>query len=421
LKAKLTRRQFLRRSLTSAAGLGLAVGAVESGRKGLDLLELHRTWEAAARPNAWFLASQADRLLRLTLGSSFAPEQWPLERAAQREALTALDHVVNDLDVRQLRLGVRWSRAVDGAGRVDLGAYRPFIDRCLKSGVDVCLNVGPVRTFRWPEEHVPQAVLESLDDVPATGATFGLQTPLAGAALAYLERLLDALREDYGPAAIRGVQIENEPFYPLGRRRWRMSPAYLEAVAGRVDAAFPDAEVLVTSAGRLDLHSVRDLFIRLLGSNPRFAGRLVSGFDYHYKTPLRDSFPVIRYFDQIAYARPFAPSCEENIRDARAIGFRIEVTEGQAEPYEQFSAPGNSAKDFRFLLLRCLDRVLDPRQPALIRIWGVEELAKKMLRGALTDEHRQIIDLIQTVNARPAPAGRRPRNGTDGLRPEGVD
>ena len=39
-------------------------------------------------------------------------------------------------------------------------------------------------------------------------------------------------------------------------------------------------------------------------------------------------------------------------------------------------------------------------QPALVRLWGVEELVKKMMRGELTEEHRRIIELIQTVNDR---------------------
>jgi hypothetical protein len=136
----------------------------------------------------------------------------------------------------------------------------------------------------------------------------------------------------------------------------------------------------------------------MIARDQRAAGRLVSGFDFHYRTPLRDSFPVVRHFDQLAYATPFAPTTEAHIRDSRTLGFRIEVTEAQAEPYEQFTRPGNSAKDFRYVLLRCLDKVLDPEAPALIRIWGVEELAKKLLRGTATDEHRQIVELIQAIN-----------------------
>jgi hypothetical protein len=114
---------------------------------------------------------------------------------------------------------------------------------------------------------------------------------------------------------------------------------------------------------------------------------------------MRDSVPIVRYFDQLAYARPLAPGLAEHQREARMLGFRIEVTEGQAEPYGKFTEPGNSARDFRFLLLRCLEKVLDPSAPKLLRIWGVEELTKHMLRNELTREHHQIIEMIQTINA----------------------
>jgi hypothetical protein len=195
------------------------------------------------------------------------------------------------------------------------------------------------------------------------------------------------------------VQVENEPYYELGQHRWRFSSGYLEQVAQLMRAGFPEASILLTSAGRLHLHIIRDLFIRLLAMDDNWSGRLVSGFDFHYKTPLRDSYPLVRHFDQLSYARPFAPSTAEHIRDSRDVGFRIEVTEGQAEPYSYLTSPGNSATDLRFLILRLMDKVLDPQAPALIRLWGVEELAKRFLRGEATDEHRQMLEIIQTVNA----------------------
>ncbi len=380
-------------------GVGLTVGAVEAGRKGWALYEQHETWAEASRPNDEFLARHARDLSRLTLGASFAPEQWRLDAESQHDALDALALVIGELGLRQLRLGIRWRRAVGANGVIDLTAYAPYIERCLESGATVCLNVGPIRTFRWPEEHVPDAVLDSLPRVPAKGASIGPDDPLAVAALDYLDRLLDRLRTEYGPTAFASIQVENEPFYRFPPRDWRLSPSYLQQVARHIDAAYPDADLLVTSAGRLDLRAIRELFAALTASEPRFAGRLVSGFDFHYQTPYRDSLPVVRYFDQIAYARPFTATPEQNLRWARADGYRIEVTEGQAEPYGHLQEPGNSAKHLRFLLLRCLDRVLDPRAPALIRLWGAEELAKKRQRHELTSEHRAIIELLQAVNA----------------------
>jgi hypothetical protein len=389
----LSRRDFLKRAVTLGA-FAAGFGAIPAARKAGDLWQQHQAWAEASRPNAEFFDRHAVDLARLTLGGSFAPEQWPRDEAGQRRALTALDLSVRELGTRQLRLGLRWNRVAPGA-EVDLTPYRPYLDYCFANGVDLCLNLGPIRVFRWPEEHLPAGLT-----LPPEGSTIDLGSPLADAALDYLNRLLVALRGEYGATldTVRLVQVENEPFFALGARRWRLSQDYVAAVAHAVSAAMPHAGLLVTSAGRLNLEEVRRLFLRLQAEEPRLAGRLVTGFDFHYKTPLRDSYPVVRYFDQIAYGGAFVAGPTRHVWDSRDLGFAIEVSEAQAEPYGKFQTPGNSARDFRFLLLRCLDKVLDPQLPALIRLWGLERLSERMLGGDLTAEHRDIIQIIQTVN-----------------------
>jgi hypothetical protein len=398
----MSRRVFMSRALAlgaTAAGLG----AYEAARQGLSLLDQHQAWQEASRPNEDFLGRHARDLDRLTLGASFAPEQFRWTRGSQQEAMAALQFALHELGITKLRLGLRWNRSVDARGSIDLRYYHRTLERCLAANADICLNPGPVRVFRWPEEHVPAFVLAGLSSKPPRDATIRLGDPLAEAALAHLESLLGRLQGDYGEDLSRRVdmvQVENEPFYELGEHRWRFSLPYLAEVARRLDAVYPEASVLVTSAGRLHLDLVRDTLVHIAAREPRFQGRLVSGFDFHFKTPLRDSFPIVRHFDQISYARPFAPSTASHIREARALGFRIEVTEGQAEPYGHMTTPGNSARDFRFMLLRLLSKVLDPNAPAVIRIWGVEELAKRFIRGEANAEHRQILELVQAINGK---------------------
>lgn len=394
---------FTRRQLLVGAGrFGAFLTAFELARKSMGLVEQHRTWQAAAEGNDAFFQRNEARLRDFELGGSFAPEQWPLDAAGQRAALAGLDLAVRELHVRRMRLGIRWSRVDRGRRGIDLSPYRPLLDYCFSNGVAVCLNPGPIRTFRWPEEHVPTRVLTSLSEVPTTGATISPSSPLAQAALSYLERLLEALENAYDAAALRSIEIvqaENEPFYPLGEHAWVLGPAYLQTVAHRLHAAFPWAGVMLTTAGRLNMTAIRDVLFALKQADSSYAGKLVSGFDFHYRTPNRDSYPIIRYFDQITYARPGVAGTNDNIADSRLVGYRIEVTEGQMEPYGHFQQPGNSATDLRYMLQRCIDHVLDPEQPALVRLWGIEELVKKMLTGALTNEHRQIIGLIQRVNS----------------------
>lgn len=399
----MSRRQVLRAGAAAAFAAGF--GGIEAVRKAWDLYEQHATWAEASRPNSDFFAGHAADLARLSLGGSFSPEVWGDEAP---RALRGLDLAVRELGVRQLRLGLRWSRIEARQGVIELAPYRPFLDYCFESRVELCLNVGPVRVFRYPEEHVPGWVFDGSAEKPAPGSIIDTEAALARSALAYADRLLEALKREYGASlgAVSSIQIENEPFFPLGPSRWRFRPDYLAALAGRVRAALPGAGLLVTSAGRLDLDFIRDLFASLRREG--WPGRLVSGFDFHYKTPLRDSFPIIRHFDQVAYAVPFAPTLARHVWDSRDLGFEIEVSEGQAEPYGQFESPGNSARDFRFMILRCLDKVLDPERPALIRVWGIEYLTGRMLAGDLSEQHRDIIEIIQTVNGVPTAGERRP-------------
>jgi hypothetical protein len=392
-----SRRQFLATSLRSVGGVGLAVAGVDLARQGIDLREQQKTWAEASRSNESFFQRHAYDLNRLTLGASFAPEQWSTRPEGYQEATRALRTVIEDLNLRQIRLGLRWNRSLNEADQIDLRRYHPFLEYCLSQGAEVCLNVGPIKTFRWPEEHPPRNVISSLERIPPAEALIYPWDPLGTQALDYLGRLTAQLQSSYG-SAFSSIQIENEPYFAFGIHKWRLSQAYMLQAAQTVLEAFPETRLLVTSSGRLNLGSIKDLFLSLLARDRSLVGRLVSGFDYYYKSPVRDSESIIRHFDPISYAKPFTTSCEGHINDSRVIGFSIEVTEAQAEPYGKFTTPGNSVKDLRYVILRCLDKVLDSRQPALIRLWGVEELVKRMQRGALTDDHRQMIEIIRVIN-----------------------
>ena len=395
-----TRRDFLRHSF-ALGGFLAAGGGLELGGTLAQFIQQKDTWAEASRPTDQFFARHADDLNRLTLGASFAPEQFGYRRCRD-QALNALELAVHELGMKQIRLGLRWDRTAQSNGSIDLSFYAPFLDYCFANDVEVCLNTGPIRVFRWPEEHVPNSVLRSLPRLPASGTTVSLDEPLAQAGLQHVERLYEALQREYGTAlaAVTSVQTENEAYYPLGDHRWVMSQPYMAALAERAQAALPDAKLLVTTAARLNIAAVRELFETLLRDEPSRAGRLISGFDLHYETPQRASYPVIRYLDPVSYAVPFAASLAQNVWDSRDLGYSIEVTEGQMEPFGQFQSPGNSARDLRFLILRTLDKVLDPQRPALIRLWGIELLTQHMQRKDLTAQHHEMIDIIRRINGR---------------------
>ena len=57
------------------------------------------------------------------------------------------------------------------------------------------------------------------------------------------------------------------------------------------------------------------------------------------------------------------------------------------------------------MLLRLAEKALDPRERSVLRIWGVEAMAKKALAKQTTAEHDQIFDLIRRLTSRPGDAG----------------
>jgi hypothetical protein len=399
----LSRRDLLFTLASGTAGFGAAV----SGARGWGLLQAYLdqedAWEEATRPNDEFIARHAANLQRLSFGTSFAAEMWHDDARGRRDALWGLGFALRDLGIHRVRLGIRWRSTVEKDGSINLSSIRPVLDRCLAAGADVCLNVGAIRTFRYPEEYVPPAVFSSLKQPPPPRSVIHPSNELAGHALDYLKRLLDALEGEYGRGIplIRSVQVENEPFHELGHNQWIMSPAYLATQMRMLDEVMPGVQVLMNSAGRRNLESIRRTCAAVIAADPSWRGRLVSGFDFYFRSPDRARSTLGRYFDPITYGGAFSASCESQIEAARDLGFRIEVTEGQAEPFGVYDSPGNSVTDFRYLVIRCLDKVFDRRQPALLRIWGIEELAKKAQHGLLNDEHRQIISLIQAVNSVP--------------------
>jgi hypothetical protein len=217
----------------------------------------------------------------------------------------------------------------------------------------------------------------------------------------YLDQLLERLISEYGNqiTQMAAVQPENESFQGFDQQGWRVSSEYMRNLVHELNRRLPDVPIIVTSAGRPALNEICDLFSELLQDRARFPAGLVSGFDYYYSTPRHNQIPFHRYLDPIALAfdLPSAKTCADNLRDARAIGFGIEVSEAQAEPYAHVTGPGNSAQDYRFMLLRCAAKVLDPLQTSILRIWGVEEMAKKALSGQTNDQHQAIFDLTRRL------------------------
>jgi hypothetical protein len=181
----------------------------------------------------------------MIIGCSFSPEMFRQEK----EALDALKLVVNEFHIKDIRLGIRWNRAVDSAGKAHVGYYRRFIDYCIREKANICLNVGPIKTFRWPEQHVPQFVTENIENIAPKSGIISLQDEIAQEALDYLNDLLEILKREYGKnkKTFSAIQPENEPFVKFGTYRWTMSDEYLKNVLKLIRGYFPEPDILLNS------------------------------------------------------------------------------------------------------------------------------------------------------------------------------
>lgn len=351
--------------------------------------------------NDSFISKYRPRLNKVELGCSFSPEQWTDSEISSGRALLALNIIINQLNIRQIRLGLRWDKIVDENGQLSLKYYKPFLDYCILNKVDICLNIGPIKTFRWPEQHVPNKVLNSLSKIPKKGAKIILSSELGIVASEYINSLGDLLKIDYGTYElnmIKTIQIENEPYFKFGKYEWYSTDLYLYHLITNISQKFPNAGIMLNSAGRLNIQQILHMFQYLNNKQLNTYPQLTLGYDYYYKYPTFYNIPLLNILDNIILSYPWNVSCLKLLNIVNTLKFNLEVTEAQMEPWGNVKSPGNSVIDLRFVLLRCIQNLQTDDSRLLIRLWGIERLANIIIDKTYSIDHVDMIDLITKVS-----------------------
>ncbi len=158
----------------------------DSARRWLDrhgaITHVHGQIDAARQakqPAPSFLEANQDRLRMVRLGSTFSPDHYHHllsfqgiheRQAQQRSALAGLDFVHRELGIDAIRLPIRWNRTISRDGRrLDMQRYEPYLDSLIKRKARICLNFGPIKAARWPEDHVPDWLPEIRRALPVKG------------------------------------------------------------------------------------------------------------------------------------------------------------------------------------------------------------------------------------------------------------
>jgi hypothetical protein len=367
----------------------------------LSLLDTKRSWLQANISNQEFAQKYSKTLVDVYIGCSFAPEMWSKEEIREGKALAGLKVVVEQLGIKDIRLGIRWSEVFIDE-KIDLSFYKPFLKYCFKNKVNICLNLGPIKTFRWPEEHIPQQILDKLNSRIKRYSKVDLNSEITTYAYEYLEQLIDKLKAEFTENELENIniiQLENEGFNRMGTFKLRMSSTYFKKIILKANKSFPNSKILVNSPGRFNLKAIIRLFTALKKTYPHLTGKLLIGYDYYYRTEFRDRFILTKLLDSLSFSLPWNISITKLLSLSNKHNFQTEITEAQFEPWGKYLGPGNSSKDFKFMLLRCIKILnLDLNDQNIIRLWGIENFVKKIQNGEITGEHEGMMELIKEIN-----------------------
>ncbi len=320
----------------------------------------------------------------ITLGCSFSPEY--CEQIGIVDPLKSLKFIYSKLHIKDIRFGLRWNRVDDG-NELSLSYYKKYLDYLLSKEINVCLNIGPIKVFRWPEDHIPSY----LDDYATSN--IDEYSEISKRSLIYLESLLDLLKEEYGKKLEKETfQIENEAFNRFGELKVKISPEHVYLAIKVLNEKFPNNRLMINSAGRTNLRAILNVFDRIHGEGMYDYKSLILGINYYYKLP--HTQPFFNVIDTMKISYPFDMSLKQLHRRCLKDGFHIEISEGQFEPWGSQKDPGNTFNDYKYLLEKSSEILnVNPKEKVL-RLWGVEEFSQKFLKKEESDEHLGILRSI---------------------------
>lgn len=323
----------------------------------------------------------------ITFGTSFSPEY--AEYIGDKDPLETLRTIRRELNIQDFRLGLRWN-TVEKEKEVSLAYYEKYLDYLLNKGCKICINIGPIKVMRWPEEHIPSYI-----DVKKRSIVKN-DSDIAKYAIEYLFKLLELLKRNYGEALSSSsqvsFQIENECYNRFGHKRLLMSDEYLLEVVKILNSYYPQNNLMMDSAARKDLRRILHFFKIVTNSNLYSWEQLRVGLNYYSMIP--ETLPFSKRIEALTFFLPWSmPLCRLKSLQKK-YDFGLEISEAQFEPWGVQTEPGNSLSELEYILKNVVKIFPENYSPKLVRLWGTEEFALKMKECKLTVEHENILKRI---------------------------
>ncbi|GAA3065219.1 hypothetical protein GCM10010464_31960 [Pseudonocardia yunnanensis] len=357
----MTPRTIISRALL-AAGLATAIPLVSEMRAGPAERVLTDRWNVVPiEPRG-----------QVELGVSFRPRQAEALSLGVRQTLTTLLSYPFEV----IRLSAYWDRMEPAAGVFDTTELDWQLDEAERSGKQIILCLGAVKSFGYPEYFVPRHHVS--DTLPEGRLVDENSHPaLLEAVTTHLTRLVQRYRDRPG---IRAWQVEHEAADPLGMEHsWRLATSFIRHEVQAVRAADPTRPILMngflpTSTAVLAQQWWRT---RDQGDSLAVAAELadIVGIDFYPRHAVTSLGRWSLYLDG---AKGLLPA----LRRRRLLACRHElvVTEGQAEPWESITVP--PSPDGRASSSCPPDRIIDNYNECLRWTRGDTRLGAYLFWGA---------------------------------------
>ncbi|MDR3578152.1 MAG: beta-galactosidase [Anaerolineaceae bacterium] len=298
--------------------------------------EFHLKQPAQPLTDAWQqlpVASSGSTLL----GISFRPLQAAAFGLQVHSTLT--DLLAYPFQI--IRLGAYWNQIEPEPGTFQTDELDWQIDTAERTGKQIVLCVGPLKTFGYPEFFVPAHHLQ-LPFPEHTLIKPSVYPALLEASIAFITRLVERYKVR---SSIVAWQLEHDAVDPLGvEHSWRLAEAFVEQEAQALRKADPTRPLMLNG------YLPTSVLVRLSqwwqtrpqGDSLAVAQRLADwiGIDYYPRNALVAIGSKTLYLDG-----SHSPWNQRRRRQifawAAAHGQKVLISEGQAEPWETITTPPN--------------------------------------------------------------------------------